>query len=156
MSDEDQQPAAPSTTGPVVVSSPPRYGEGDSSYRAAGEREGITRLVDDFYRFMDELPEARTIRGMHPADLTVSRDKLARFLCGWLNGPKLFSQKYGPIKIPQAHAHLRVGPDERDAWLLCMERAIAEQDFDPDFDEYLLRELRVPAERIVQVSRDPV
>jgi len=139
-------------------SSPPasRYGEGDASYRAAGERAGITRLVDAFYRIMDELPEAQTIRRMHPADLAVSRDKLSRFLCGWLNGPKLFSQKYGPIKIPKAHAHLRVGPAERDAWLLCMERAITEQDFTPEFGEYLLRELRVPAERIVEVSRDPL
>ena len=132
------------------------YGEGDASYRAAGEREGITRLVDDFYRIMDEWPEAETIRRMHPSDLAESRDKLARFLCGWLNGPKLYSEKYGPIKIPRAHAHLRVGPAERDAWLGCMERAIALQDYAPEFATYLLRELGVPAERIVQVSRDPL
>lgn len=140
----------------MEIQTGPRYGEGDTSYRAAGEREGITKLVDAFYRIMDELPEARVIRRMHPRDLTVSRDKLARFLCGWLNGPKLFSEKYGPIRIPSAHAHLPVGPRERDAWLLCMEKAIAEQHYDPDFAAYLLRELRVPAERIVQVSRDPV
>ena len=46
-------------------------------------------------------------------------------------------------------------PDERDAWLLCMERALEEREFPPDFREYLLRELRAPAERIVKVSRDP-
>ena len=131
----------------------PGYGEGDASYRAAGEREGITRLVDAFYRIMDELPEAQRIRRMHPRDLDVSRDKLTRFLCGWLNGPKLYSEKYGPIKIPAAHAHLRVGGAERDAWLHCMRLAIAEQGYAPDFGDYLLRELRVPAERIVQVSR---
>lgn len=134
----------------------PRYGVGDASYGAAGERPGITRLVDAFYRIMDELPEARTIRRMHPSDLTVSRDKLARFLCGWMNGPKLYAQKYGPIKIPSAHAHLRVGTAERDAWLRCMALAIAEQDYAPGFAAYLLRELGVPAERIVQVSRDPL
>jgi hemoglobin len=105
---------------------------------------------------LDALPEAQTIRRMHPRDLTVSRDKLARFLCGWLNGPELFSKKYGPIKIPSAHAHLRVGPDEREAWLRCMELAIEEQDYSPEFAEYLIRELRVPAERIVVVSRDPL
>ncbi len=65
-------------------------------------------------------------------------------------------QKYGPIKLPSAHEHLRVGPDERDAWLLCMESAISEQDYAAEFKAYLLRELRVPAERIVQVSRDPI
>lgn len=134
----------------------PRYGEGDASYRAAGERAGITRLVDDFYRFMDELPEAGIIRRMHARDLTVSRDKLTRFLCGWMNGPALFNEKYGPIRIPSAHEHLRIGSRERDAWLLCMERAIALQGYAPDFADYLLRELRVPAERVRQTSRDPI
>ena len=138
------------------MSEQPVYGVGDASYRAAGGRVGIAKLVDAFYRIMDELPEAQVIRRMHPADLAESRDKLTRFLCGWMNGPKLYAEKYGPIKIPQAHAHLRVGPDEREAWLTCMRHAIAEQDYADDFAEYLLRELRVPAERILQVSRDPI
>lgn len=134
----------------------PEYGVGDASYRAAGERSGITELVDVFYRIMDELPEAQIIRRMHPKDLGESRDKLARFLCGWLNGPKLYAEKYGPMKIPAAHAHLRVGEAEREAWLRCMERAIAEQDYAPEFAAYLLRELRVPAQRVLEVSRDPL
>lgn len=139
-----------------IHSSQPTFGEDDASYRAAGEQQGIEKLVDAFYRIMDTLPEARVIRQMHPGNLTVSRDKLARFLCGWMNGPKRYNEKYGPIKIPSAHAHLRVGPEEREAWLLCMEQALAEQDYTPEFRAYLLRELRVPAERIVQVSRDPI
>ena len=134
----------------------PAYGVGDASYRAAGERAGITKLVDAFYRIMDELPEAETIRRMHPSDLTESRDRLTRFLCGWLNGPKLYSEKYGPIRIPAAHEHLRIGVAERDAWLHCMALAIAEQDYAPDFAEYLLRELFIPAERVRQMSREPL
>ena len=132
------------------------YGVGDASYRAAGERAGITKLVDAFYRIMDEVAEAQIIRRMHPRDLGESRDKLARFLCGWMNGPKLYAEKYGSIQIPAAHAHLPVGEREMNAWLLCMERALAEQGFAADFRAYLLRELRVPAERIVAVSRDPI
>ena len=135
---------------------PTQYGVDDASYNAAGERAGIAALVDAFYHIMDELPQARGIRRMHPSDLAESRDKLTRFLCGWLNGPKLYQEKYGSIKLPQAHAHLRVGPDERDAWLACMERAISEQDYAPDFSAYLLRELRTPAQRIVATSRDPI
>jgi hemoglobin len=40
---------------------------------------------------MNELPEAGVIRKMHPDNLEVSVDKLARFLCGWLGGPKLYN-----------------------------------------------------------------
>jgi hemoglobin len=133
-----------------------RYGDGDTSFRTAGGIEGITRLVADFYQAMDTLPEAREIRRMHPADLTESRDKLARFLCGWLGGANRFVEKYGPIRIPSAHAHLRIGEKQRDAWLLCMQRAITMQPYPPEFAAYLLAQLRVPAERVREASRDPI
>lgn len=124
-----------------------QYGHQDTSYKAAGEFEGIKQLVDHFYDAMETLPEAKTIREMHPVDLTESRDKLTRFLCGWLGGPKLFSEKYGSIRIPVAHRHLEIGPVERDAWLLCMKVAADKQDYAEDFKDYLLKQLYVPAER---------
>lgn len=127
---------------------PPVYGQGDASFRAAGGEEGLRRLVDRFYDLMDSRPYARTIRDMHPPDLTISRDKLARFLCGWLNGPKRYQEKYGPISLPGSHAHLSIGPAERDAWLACMQEALAEQAWAEDFKAYLLRELAKPAERV--------
>lgn len=127
------------------------YGTLDASFQAAGGIAGIERLVNDFYDIMDEIPEARVIRAMHPADLAESRDKLARFLCAWLGGPRRYAEKYGSIHIPGAHQHLAIGDAERDAWLLCMEQAIARQPYAPAFAEYLLRQLRVPAERIRQI-----
>lgn len=124
------------------------FGQKDSSYKAAGELEGLRKLCADFYQFMDELPEAKIIREMHPVDLEVSTDKLVLFLCGWLGGPRLFQEKYGPIHIPKVHSHLKVETAEKEAWLLCMEKAIAKQDYSDAFSEYLLIQLRVPANRI--------
>lgn len=132
---------------------PPTYGVADASFRAAGGENSIRRLVDDFYRIMAEQPDAASVLAMHPPDISISRDKLTRFLCGWLGGPKLFSAKYGPIKIPAAHAHLDIGDAEHDAWLSCMEKAIALQPFDASFATYLLEQLRVPASRILSVCR---
>lgn len=126
----------------------PSYGTGDASYQAAGGEVGIRRLVDAFYDEIDRAPIAAHIRTMHPADLSMSRDKLARFLCGWMNGPNRYHEKYGEISIPAAHAHLTIGPLERDAWLSCMERAIAEQPYTKAFKSYLLTELAVPANRV--------
>ena len=130
-----------------------QYGVGDASYRAAGGIEGLRRLVEDFYRCMDELPEAAAVRAMHPASLEVSRDKLACFLSGWLGGPRLFSDKYGPIAIPAFHAQWPIDAQLGEDWLSCMAQAIARQDYSPAFAEYLLAQLRVPAQRIVQASR---
>jgi hemoglobin len=127
----------------------PKFGIKDASFKAAGGVEGIRKLVDDFYRIMNEAEDASIIRRMHPADLTGSRDKLARFLCGWLGGPRLYTEKYGPISIPDVHARFGIGEAERDAWLACMKRAVARQSFSPEFATYLMAQLRIPAQRIV-------
>ena len=111
------------------------YGEGDATHQALGGVDAIRRLVEVFYEEMDTLPEAATIRRLHPSDLEVSIDKLARFLSGWTGGPKLYSEKYGPIKIPVFHQHLPVGEAERDAWLLCMERALGRLDYPDDLSD---------------------
>lgn len=131
---------------------PAAFGVGDASFLAAGGIAGIERLVDDFYRIMDGESAAASVRRLHPADLDASRDKLARFLCGWLGGPRRYAEKYGPISIPSFHARWNIGPAERDAWLWCMQRAIARQPYTPAFADYLLTQLRVPAERIRMAS----
>lgn len=125
-----------------------KYGEGDTSFHAAGGEEGIKRLVDDFYDFMEQLAIAKDILAMHPSKLDISRDKLSRFLCGWLGGPARYQEKYGSISIPQAHLHLDIGTKERDAWLICMWKAIELQPYKEDFKQYLIEQLTVPAERV--------
>lgn len=133
----------------------PLYGTDDTSYQAAGGKAGIEKLVSDFYDLMEQLPEAQHIRNMHPADLAVTRDKLATFLSGWTGGPRLYQEKYGGISIPQVHAHLEIGTEERDAWLHCMQLAVDKQDYADDFKTYLMQQLAIPAERIRQVAKTP-
>jgi len=127
------------------------YGQGDATFQAAGGEAGIRRLVDAFYDLMDTDPEFSAIRAMHPGDLDVARDKLARFLCGWMGGPRRYTEKYGRITIPGAHAHLGVTERERDQWLSCMKNALAKQDYPPSLVTYLQAQLYVPAERIRQI-----
>jgi len=130
------------------------YGDGDTSFQAAGGEVGVQKLVEKFYQVMSEEQYARTIREMHPKDLTDSIDKLSRFLCGWLGGPKRYSEKYGGIAIPPAHGHLPIDDAERDAWLKCMSVAVAAQPFDDEFKVYLMEQLAVPAGRIVVYQKN--
>lgn len=123
-----------------------QYGIADASFNAAGQEVGIRKLVACFYEYMDSLPEARRIRAMHPQDLTESQDKLACFLCGWMGGPKLYQAKFGSISIPGVHRHLDIDKTERDAWLLCMHKAVNEQPFEASFKVYLMQQLAIPAE----------
>ncbi len=124
------------------------YGTQDASFQAAGGATGLRRLVDEFYDRMSTDPRFSTIYAMHPEDKETSRDKLARFLCGWLGGPKLFTEKYGAIGIPRVHAHLAIATPERDQWLTCMTEAVAAQPYAEDFKKYLMEQLFVPAEAV--------
>ena len=128
------------------------YGTGMDPYRAAGELAGITSLVDAFYANMDSFPEARVIRNMHPDDLTESRKKLTYFLCGVLGGSRLYIEHYGGINLPDFHSQFPIGTDERDAWMFCMQHAIAVQPYEASFKEYLVARLSIPAGRIRMVN----
>ena len=131
----------------------PQFGVGDASYQAAGAEAGIHRLVEDFYRIMDETSAAACVRQLYPEDLSLARDKLATFLTGWLGGPRRYAERFGPISIPQFHTRWNITPTERDAWLACMQHAIALQPYSAAFADYLLTQLRVPAERAHQASQ---
>ncbi len=124
------------------------YGTGDTSFQSAGGEAGIRKLVDKFYERMGTDPRFSTIYNMHPDDIEVSIDKLARFLCGWLGGPKRYQEKYGSISIPAVHQHLAIGTDERDQWLTCMKESIDEQTYEANFKDYLIAQLSIPAEVI--------
>jgi hemoglobin len=132
---------------------PGEYGYEDASLRAMGGEEAVRMLVDRFYDVMHTVPEAAHIRRMHPADLAVSRDKLTVFLTGWLGGPKRYAERWGRMHIPAAHAHLTIDAPERDAWLLCMETAMADMPVTEDFRAYFMREITVPANRVMMVSQ---
>lgn len=124
-----------------------KYGQGDASFRAAGGYDGIKALVDQFYLEMGRLPEAKAIWAMHShEDMALIHDKLTRFLCGWLGGPRLYREKYGPISVPAFHKQFPIGVAERNAWLLCMKTAADKQPFSESFKHYLLEQLYRPAD----------
>ena len=65
-----------------------------------------------------------TLRAMHPADLTSSREKLKLFLSGWMGGPDIYSPKYGHPMLRARHLPFKIGMTERNQWLACMYQAL--------------------------------
>lgn len=96
-------------------------------YNMLGGEAGVLRLVNRFYDLMDELPEAWELRKIHPQDLQSSRDKLFKFLSGWLGGPGLYEAEYGHPRLRARHLPFPVDIQMRDQWLMCMEMALDEQ-----------------------------
>lgn len=128
----------------------PPYGHEDTTFRSLGGEDGIRQLVDQFYDIMSSKSAYARIFGWHP-DADVSRDKLARFLCGWTGGPRRYQEKYGSISIPRVHEHLAVTEAERDQWLACMTEALEAQQYPDSLRDYMIEQLYVPAEHVRRV-----
>lgn len=131
----------------------PKYGVLDTSYIAAGCEAGLKKLCIEFYSQMSTKTESQKIRAMHKDDLDIMIDKLTLFLTMWLGGPKTYAEKYEFVGMPQAHKHLIINEEERDAWLLCMDAALDLQSYDENFVTYLKAQFRFPAEMIMKVSQ---
>jgi len=110
-----------------------------SPYERLGGESGVRKLVDRFYDLMDTLPEASQIRQMHADDLSIARDKLFKFLSGWLGGPSLYIEEFGHPRLRARHLPFSIDEVARDAWMTCMTRALAEQGID---DSLMIDHLR--------------
>jgi hemoglobin len=95
-------------------------------YERLGGETGVRRLVDRFYDLMDLEPGFARVRALHPTPLDGSRDKLFWFLCGWLGGPNHYIERVGPPMLRARHLPYAIGDAERDQWMACMRKAMAE------------------------------
>ena len=94
------------------------------AYELMGGETAVRCLVDRFYDLMDEDPDYYGIRKLHPQDLSSSRQKLFMFLCGFMGGPSLYTEKFGEPRTRTRHLPFSIGVSERDQWLSCMSRAM--------------------------------
>ncbi|WP_031431104.1 group II truncated hemoglobin [Methylomicrobium agile] len=106
-------------------------------YEAIGGEQAIRSLVDRFYFYMDILPEAQGIRAMHQPSLASARDKLFKFMSGWLGGPNLYMEEFGHPMLRARHFPFAIGEAERDQWMLCMNKALAEMIMDPQLRTHM-------------------
>lgn len=123
--------------------------EAQTPYQLLGE-DGIRTLVNAFYDIMDTLPEATDLRAMHARDLAPMKEKLSEYLIGWMGGPPLYADKYGTVCMTEPHEPYHIGPEERDQWLLCMHKALAQT----GASEELVEMLRLPLFRIADTIRN--
>ncbi|MDP9902731.1 group II truncated hemoglobin [Variovorax ginsengisoli] len=103
-----------------------------------GGRDGVTRLVDAFYRQMDTRADALGIRAMHEPDLASTKAVLVLYLCEWLGGPKAYSAERGHPRLRMRHAGFAIGVAERNAWLACMSAALEEVGAPPPLQQELM------------------
>ena len=109
----------PARADPAAVPAP------NPHFARFGGAVAVQALVDAFYRAMDERPDARAIRAPHPADLSKTRRVLVAYLCEWMGGPAAFSAERGAPRLKRRHQAFAIDSAARDAWLACMDDALA-------------------------------
>jgi hemoglobin len=100
--------------------------ESETPFTRIGGQAAVDRLVDVFYARMSTLPDAQTIRAMHPADLGPVKAILKQFLAQWMGGPQTYSEQRGHPRLRMRHLPFSIGTAGRDAWMLCMTGALDE------------------------------
>ncbi len=99
---------------------------GKTLYAQMGGDAKVREMVDRFYDLMDIEQAYSGIRKLHPPSMETSREKLYMFLSGWLGGPSLYMEKYGHPMLRARHLPFAIGISERDQWMDCMRRAMAD------------------------------
>lgn len=127
-------------------------GQDMTIYERLGGAPAVRALVERFYALMDELPEAYTVRRIHPDSLAGSAESLFKFLSGWFGGPPLYMQERGHPRLRMRHAPYRIGDAERDEWMLCMRLALAEQLDDTPLREALERAFAQMADHMINTD----
>lgn len=109
----------------------------DVPYVRIGGEAAVRRLVDCFYDHMDTLAEATELRALHPPSLDGSRDKLTWYLTGWLGGPPVYVERFGHPRLRARHIPFTIGTREKEQWMMCMRRALAETVVDAELRGFL-------------------
>lgn len=101
----------------------------ETPYAQIGGRDAVLTLSERFYDIMEQREPVLADLHERDADGKISRrsrDRFGLFLLGWLGGPDDYVQQNGHPRLRMRHARVAVNVAMRDAWLRCMNAAMAE------------------------------
>jgi hemoglobin len=116
-------------------------------YDRVGGMDFFVRLVDEFYVGVvgDEV-----LWPLYPdqSDLEGAKHRLTLFLAQYWGGPSTYMEERGHPKLRLRHMPFRVGPLERDRWLVHMARAVEAATSDVDVRSELMAYFAPAAEHL--------
>ncbi len=93
----------------------------ETLFERVGGREGVQRIVADFYTRVEE---DEGLRPVYPDDLTPGREKLTLFMEQWLGGEPVYSDLYGHPRLRRRHFPFVIGDRHAGRWLRHMREAM--------------------------------
>ena len=102
--------------------------QGTTLYQRVGGDAFFASLVDRFYAGIESDP---LLRPLYPTDLARPKRHLALFLAQYWGGPHTYSEERGHPRLRMRHVRFRIGPAEREAWLMHMRAAVESSNASP-------------------------
>ena len=111
-----------------------------------GGEEGVIRWVDCFY---DKIAADRRLSALFTRDITLSKKKQSAYFIEFFGGEPHYTQAYGKPFLRYKHRHVKIGAQERDAWLELNFAAMLEVGIDKALANRVLGILTPIAEEMV-------
>ncbi|GAA3958950.1 globin [Gordonia caeni] len=106
-------------------------------YEQVGGEATFRAITERFYA---EVADDEVLLPLYPEeDLHGAERRLRMFLEQYWGGPHTYSQERGHPRLRMRHVPYKIGPLERDAWLRCMDIAVASVPSDVLDDEHRAR-----------------
>ncbi len=116
-------------------------------FERVGGSDTFAELVSEFYACVAVNP---ILRPLYPdADLKSAAVRLQMFLEQYWGGPTTYSDERGHPRLRMRHAGFHIASLQRDAWLECMNSAIAGLDIDAQFKTELRQYMEMAAQSLV-------
>ncbi len=104
-------------------------------------KDRLRELVKVFYDIVESnSEEGAVIFNLHLKGHGINHTRMAQleFLSGFFGGPRYYVERTGHSDIRHIHEHVEIGPAERDAWLVVMQKAIDQVGFEADLKTQLM------------------
>ena len=98
--------------------------ENRSVYQLVGGSATFEKLVEAFYRRVDEEPVLKTLYEEGSNDSAIHY--LTLFLIQFFGGPSDYNEQRGHPRLKQRHQKFTIGIPERDAWVTLMIASVDE------------------------------
>jgi len=122
-----------------------------SLYSRTGGADGVKKLVETFYDFVETAPEGHAVNILQLRGHGVAHARVEQFnfLSGFLGGPNLYAEKFGHSNVRFMHEHVEIDDEAKDSWLTCMRMAIDKIGLEIDLKEKLMGNFTIVAEKLV-------
>lgn len=95
-----------------------------TAFDQIGGAAPVAAMVNAFYDLMETDPAYARLRAIHAEDLTPMRASLARFITGWLGGPRDWFAARPGVCMMSLHRAMPIDAELGRQWVDAMSRAM--------------------------------